>query len=286
MSSYSVIIPTRNRLPRLQRVVESVLAQQNAGAVELIVVNDGSTDATAGYLANMQQTHGVKTVHTTGLGPAKARNRGAAAATAEVLAFTDDDCVVPPTWLAMGGALLANAAAAGGSVTNALPNSRLATVYHQMAEWFFMQQNRADGAALFLTTNNFFITRTDFTAIGGFEERLYHGCEDREILLRLAAAGKRVVYAPELRIDHYHPFTTVSYLRHLFMQGGGSRRFYSLPIVRQASKHHKLPLSAYAGMLRYIAGKDSSGLFIANALLAIAGQAAVAAGYLSEGSRV
>ena len=86
----SVVIPTRNRAHLVCDAVESALAQ-GAGRVEVIVVDDGSTDGTADVLARrfgqrirLLRTHGRR-------GVGAARNLGVSAAGGELLAFLDDD---------------------------------------------------------------------------------------------------------------------------------------------------------------------------------------------------
>ena len=84
----SVVIPTHNRERYLRAAIESVLAQDYA-PVELIVVDDGSTDATAAMLDGMGAT--VRCIHQANQGIAGARNAGIAVARGSFLAFLDDD---------------------------------------------------------------------------------------------------------------------------------------------------------------------------------------------------
>ncbi len=84
----SCVIPTRNRKLLLQRAVRSVLGQ-NVGPIEIVVVDDGSTDGTTRWL---QRHHpSIRVVPSAGLGPGPARNLGVEAATGEVVMFLDSD---------------------------------------------------------------------------------------------------------------------------------------------------------------------------------------------------
>jgi glycosyltransferase involved in cell wall biosynthesis len=88
----SVVIPTWNRLPLLREAVASVRAQTFAD-YELIVADDGSTDGTGAWLAGRH----ITTVSLPHAGrPGLVRNRGAAAALGEWLAFLDSDDVWEP----------------------------------------------------------------------------------------------------------------------------------------------------------------------------------------------
>ncbi|MGH7925288.1 MAG: glycosyltransferase family 2 protein [Candidatus Binatus sp.] len=84
----SVIIPTYNRRAMLREAIGSVLAQSIEG-LELIVIDDGSTDGTAEALARLERT--IRFERIDHRGPAAARNRGVALARAPVIAFLDSD---------------------------------------------------------------------------------------------------------------------------------------------------------------------------------------------------
>lgn len=88
MQTVSVVIPTRNRAEMVQEAIASVLAQQTAElALEVIVIDDGSTDNTAEVVRRFP----VKYLVGKGQGVSTARNIGLAAATGEFIAFLDDD---------------------------------------------------------------------------------------------------------------------------------------------------------------------------------------------------
>ncbi len=93
----SVIMPTRNRAAKLPRAIESVFAQSYP-RWELVVVDDGSTDETPDVLAKYEAEPRVRTVRTDGLGVCRARNRGLAVATGEVIVYLDDDNLMTPWW--------------------------------------------------------------------------------------------------------------------------------------------------------------------------------------------
>ena len=86
----SVVIPTRNRSRMVGEAVESALCQRN-GEVEVIVVDDGSTDDTANVLARnfASRIHLLRLPHRRGAGAA--RNAGVRLASGELVAFLDDD---------------------------------------------------------------------------------------------------------------------------------------------------------------------------------------------------
>src|SRR5213594_919949 len=96
--TFSVIIPTYNRLKLLQGTLAS-LYRQDFKDFEIIVVSDGSTDGTDGYLTRIAAEGRIKYVRQSNQGLAATRSAGLKIAEGEYVAFTDDDCTVPADWL-------------------------------------------------------------------------------------------------------------------------------------------------------------------------------------------
>src|SRR5690606_38782638 len=89
----SVVIPTRNRASYVVEAVRSALAQSHL-PLEVIVVDDASTDTTPSVLGRLSESEGIRVVrHFQPRGACVARNRGAREARGDYLAFLDDDCV-------------------------------------------------------------------------------------------------------------------------------------------------------------------------------------------------
>src|SRR5207237_3877485 len=91
----SVIVCSYNGARTLADCLNS-LGKLNYPNYEVILVDDGSTDNTAQIVA---QFPNVRYIHQSNLGLSHARNAGAAAATGEVFAYTDSDCMADPDWL-------------------------------------------------------------------------------------------------------------------------------------------------------------------------------------------
>lgn len=86
----SVIIPTYNRMKTLPRAIKSVLNQTYQN-IELIIVDDGSTDGTEEYIAGLQDSRITYVKNEKNLGPSATRNKGAQIAKGEYIAFQDSD---------------------------------------------------------------------------------------------------------------------------------------------------------------------------------------------------
>jgi len=108
----SIVVPTYRRPHLLDRCLTALCAQDlGADAYEIIVADDGNDARTRQLVAARAHATGdrptIRYVAVTERhGPAAARNAGAWAARAEVIAFTDDDCVPEPDWLRSGLAAL------------------------------------------------------------------------------------------------------------------------------------------------------------------------------------
>jgi glycosyltransferase involved in cell wall biosynthesis len=115
MKKVSVIIPTYNRAKLLQESVASALAQTSR-VLEIVIVDDGSTDDTAKVVSSMPPP--VRYIYQRNSGLSAARNRGANAATGEYLAFLDSDDLWEPGKLEIQLAVLQSCNAIRWSVTN------------------------------------------------------------------------------------------------------------------------------------------------------------------------
>ncbi|HEU5321302.1 MAG TPA: glycosyltransferase family A protein, partial [Methylomirabilota bacterium] len=92
----SVVIPTFNCAPFVAEAVESVRAQTWAD-LEVVVVDDGSTDDTARVLEPYRQSGAIRYLRQDNRGPSAARNAGIRAARGRYVAFLDADDTIPPS---------------------------------------------------------------------------------------------------------------------------------------------------------------------------------------------
>ena len=113
----SVVVPTRGRAAYLEVTLDSLLGQRAGIPHEILVVDDGDGGATADAV---RARPGVRYIpHGEGRGLNAARNTGLREAGAALIAFVDDDVLVPPGWLqalAEGAARHPDAEAFGGPI--------------------------------------------------------------------------------------------------------------------------------------------------------------------------
>ncbi len=102
----SVVIPTFNRRALLGEAIQSLWNQTLASeCYEVIVVDNLSTDGTTAMMDELQARSPCRLVYhrmSENLGPANSRNTGVQMARGEIIAFTDSDCRVSPSWLERG----------------------------------------------------------------------------------------------------------------------------------------------------------------------------------------
>lgn len=91
----SVVVPVYNAVEHLEECVEAALAQSLEG-LEVILVDDGSTDQSPGLCDKLAEDGRVRVIHQQNAGPGEARNRGLAAARGKYVGFVDADDIPTP----------------------------------------------------------------------------------------------------------------------------------------------------------------------------------------------
>ncbi|HEY63971.1 MAG TPA: glycosyltransferase [Caldilineae bacterium] len=238
---FSVVIPTYNRWAQLRCSLTAVLRQTYSN-YEVIVVDDGSTDNTGEMIQRVfPQVRYVR--QDANRGPAAARNRGIAAASGEIVAFTDDDCVVPPEWLAKishGFHRWPDVAGVGGyqeAPDDLLRTNKVAFAEHVMRlrRWGKQAQVEQLGGDEVpgLGTNNVAYRRDVLIEVGGFDETFPVAAgEDADLKLRIAQRGYRLLYLP-LKVCHYREYTIQAQWQMHWRRGVGAYYF--------EAKHGKAP---------------------------------------------
>ena len=204
----SVVIPTYNRLPILQKCLRALEAQRLDEPVqgfEVVLVDDGSSDDTVAWI----QQNGADLPHVRLIcqehgGPAEGRNRGVDAARGDVIVFIDSDLVVAD------GFLMAHADALQRSWQH--QGNRLCFTYGAVINTANFEDPTSerhklrDASWAYFATGNVAIDRDVLERAGLFDTafRLY-GWEDLELGERLRQLGVRLVRCPQAVGYHWHP---------------------------------------------------------------------------------
>src|SRR5262245_55624305 len=186
--SVSVVVPTRDRSRMLETALRSVLRQRDV-ELEIIVVDDGSTDDTPEVVEALEDPRIRLIRNQESTGPNAARNRGAAQADGEWIAFVDDDDLWAPAKLMRqvrlatdGGFAWVYAGAVNVDdrlrIIHGVPPPDPASVVAALP-----RSNPIPAGA-----SNVMLRRSLFMAAGGFNEEL-RACEEWDLWLRLAQDG-------------------------------------------------------------------------------------------------
>lgn len=183
--SLSVVIPAFNEERYLTRTIEHLRAAEaflqshTDAALQILVVDNNSTDRTAQLARDLGLAVVRESEHNIG----KVRNTGARAALYDVLVFLDADTLVPRELLLRIAQLMRGAQCAGGAVKVAFRPRRLAVRAYLDFMWFV---GRLAGMELGACQ---FCERGMFTSLGGYDEKIYMG-EDVDFVWRLRAAAR------------------------------------------------------------------------------------------------
>ncbi|MBI5648950.1 MAG: glycosyltransferase [Chloroflexi bacterium] len=208
----SVIIPVRNGGVDFQTCLQALAASTRAPD-EIIVVDDGSTDASA----NLAREFGARVETLTGAahGPACARNRGAEIAQGDVLVFLDADVTAHADTLARIEKYLSDqpdVAALFGSYDDRPPKPGLIARYKNLQHHYVHHHSRREASTFWAGCGA--IRRAVFNAVGGFDERYARpSIEDIELGARMKRAGYRIWLCPDVQVAHLKKWTLQSLLR-------------------------------------------------------------------------
>ena len=206
----SVLICARNAADTLDECLRSV-AELDYPDYEVIVVNDGSTDATGeiarGYpgVTVMDMPHG---------GLSAARNAALHHASGSIVAYTDADVCVDPAWLIYLVQPFLRSEVAGAGGPNVVP---------QDDPWMAQCVARSPGAPTHVLLDdrvaehvpgcNMAFRRDALLAIGGFDPTYHAAGDDVDVCWRLQARGQSIGFAPSALVWHRHRRTVRGYWR-------------------------------------------------------------------------
>ena len=179
----SVVIPVFNSERFLREAVQSVLDQKYS-PVEIIIVDDGSTDGTATVARSLGET--VRYLHQTNQGPAAARNRGIEHAQGSLIAFADADDLWPSKKLELQLPYLINDPAIEIVMGRIQQVRLLKTVNGQT------QAEEFDEPAFSVNLGSAVIRESVFERVGLFDETMRYS-EDVDWFMRAREAGAAIV---------------------------------------------------------------------------------------------
>ena len=189
----------------------------------VVVVDDGSADAES--VAAVAVRHGARLLRCdVNAGPAAARNKGARASTADVLAFVDSDAEVAAPTLQRLAAHLGDAAVAAAAPRVRARDAGRGVLGVLAAHWSPLDMGPRPGLVApshrvgYIPSTVLVVRRRSLEDVGGFDASLRYG-EDVDLVWRLVACGAAVRYDPTLQARHAEPRTWAAWLRRRFAYG-------------------------------------------------------------------
>ncbi|MCX6927976.1 MAG: glycosyltransferase, partial [Verrucomicrobia bacterium] len=233
----SIIVCTRDRADSIVETFEALAALEPAGT-EIVVV-DTSKGKEKEKTFQLAKRFGARYVHEPRSGLSLARNTGIANATGDIIAFTDDDCIPAPDWLAhkvrvlsaptvwgCTGRVVQHSSAGACDLFNEVAGQDLGPERRE-----FTRQNLEFGLGMFFSNvakifakhmksrapgpwsighgSSMAFRREVFDRVGKFDERLGGGaplksCDDTEMFYRVLKSGHRIIYEPAAVVRHKH----------------------------------------------------------------------------------
>jgi len=206
----SVVVASYNGARTLETCLTS-LERLNYSNYEIILVDDGSTDDTPGIVSDHPR---VRYIQQENKGLSVARNTGIAAATGEVVAFTDSDCRADEDWLQYLIIDLQSSGYAAVGGHNFLPPEDswvAAAVMASPGGPSHVMLN--DREAEHIPGCNMAFYKWALDEIGGFDPVYRKAGDDVDVCWRLQQAGHRIVFSPGGFVWHYRRSTVKAYLK-------------------------------------------------------------------------
>ncbi|PSO59266.1 MAG: family 2 glycosyl transferase [Cyanobacteria bacterium QS_7_48_42] len=211
---FSVVIPSYNRQPILEKCLQALRRQQLDSTVEgyeVIVVDDGSTDGTWEWLvAEAREFPHLRSLWQNHQGPAVARNLGIEKAKGDTIVFIDSDLVVTDHFLQAHAEALKQS------------NSNRVFTYGRVINTCNFDTPTAepykitDFSAAYFATGNVAIARKWLEEAGLFDTRFQlYGWEDLELGIRIKQLGLKLIKCPNAVGYHWHPPFTLEQIPQL-----------------------------------------------------------------------
>ncbi len=260
---FSVVIPTFNRQPVLAECL-TALGQQTVRPemFEVIVVDDGSSDATEQFCRNFTPNYSFQYLRQLNAGAGAARRRGVQHARGEYLLLVNDDTIAAPDllvehWKAHQHRQDARQCVLGDFHFPPAAQQRALTRFLTQSPFFFPQATLRAGQYweyTYVVTCNLSVRRDAVLAVGSFDAR-FRVAEDSDLGVRLSRKGFCVRYVPEAQAIHQHlSFTIPDLIRRAATYGanqlaflrkhpallGGGRTFFGMLDDEAADKWHSL----------------------------------------------
>ncbi len=207
----AVVVSVYNEEKNIAQLIGSILKQTRLPE-EIIIVDDGSFDKTAGIVKNYVNNNPiVKYFYQSNRGPAAGRNRGWKESFADICIFTDGDCLPEPNWIKeIINPLADSAIGATGGAYKTLNNQKLLARFIGLEiDWRYHNKKeiKAHGAY------NLAVRKNILEEVGGFNEEYPKASgEDWDLTYKISKKYK-IIFIPTAVVGHYHPEKIWPYMK-------------------------------------------------------------------------
>ncbi len=209
----SFIIPLHNQLSISKAMLGTFLASSNTQDAQIIFIDDASTDGTPQWLASLNDDRIKVVTNFSNLGYAKSNNLGVRQASGDILILLNNDLEFNSEWLAPMLSILESPDLNAGIVGNTQLRISDDSIDHVGFELtpqgkFVHKHQLPDPPVRFskvsaVTGACLAIRRSDYEAVGGFDEGFLNGGEDVDLCFKVAALGKSIYVSQESSIKHH-----------------------------------------------------------------------------------
>lgn len=242
MVTVSVVIPTRDRPDFIGQCLESIARCTHSEPIEVHVMDQSTGDETERIVRGLARAHAPRCLirywHLDEAGATRATNHGVRHTTTDIVAYTDDDVVVPSSWIRQIAEQFESDPQVGLLYGQVLVPEELQPLVSQGMivpglEW--QARERLHPAArnfrLWGMGANMAFRRSAFDAVGGFDEMLGGGAPlrsspDFDFALRVYRAGYAILLEPSIKVDHYGMRSPDQWPTTLWSYGFGDAAFY------------------------------------------------------------
>lgn len=239
----SVVVCAYNAETTLDGCLRS-LAALSYPSYEVIVVDDGSTDATAAIMGRYDYIRAIHFEANRGL--SAARNAGIAAAEGEIVAFTDSDCLADPQWLDyLVATFRSTGMPAVGGPNLPPPEESLVASCVAVSPGGPLHVLLDDQEAEHVPGCNMAFRRDVLREVGGFDPIYRAAGDDVDLCWRLQDLGHRIAFSPAAMVWHHRRNTVGAYIR----QQRGYGKAEGLLYLRHPHRFNRLGHSRWRGRI-------------------------------------
>lgn len=254
--SVTTVIPARDAAETLGRQLGALANQSHSQAFQTVVVANNCSDDTIALARSFESVLDLRVIEANdGIGASYARNVGVRATSSDIVLHCDADDVVSSRWVADLCEGLEQADVVGGRLV--LPRTGGPWWFHDRGV-YDLDGLPASRSVRFTLACSMGYRRSVFEEIGGFDDRLTHGCDDLLFCLLAQRAGRRIGFVDGAEVQYRPRSGRRAALQQRYSFGSGEATFRALHTPCELRPPAVEFASSFAGILRSLSAAASS----------------------------